>query len=45
MRIMTENKGGVKGVKGATIQWELGKGIPIKVEHVKPSKQTLDKIL
>lgn len=33
--------GEVDGVSGATINWEEGKGIPIQVEHLDPSKQAL----
>ncbi|MDT0688056.1 Gfo/Idh/MocA family protein [Autumnicola psychrophila] len=31
----------IDGVSGATIPWEMGKGIPIKVAHANPSKQAL----
>lgn len=31
----------VDGVSGATVQWEKGKGIPIKVNHADPSRQAL----
>ncbi|MCG9970964.1 Gfo/Idh/MocA family protein [Christiangramia crocea] len=34
-------KGEVDGVSGATIPWEEGKGIPIQVDHLNPSKQAL----
>lgn len=33
--------GEVDGVSGATVNWEQGKGIPIDVEHLDPSKQAL----
>ncbi|SFN90120.1 Gfo/Idh/MocA family protein [Salegentibacter flavus] len=33
--------GEVDGVSGATISWEQGKGIPIKINHNDPSKQAL----
>lgn len=33
--------GEVDGVSGATIPWEDGKGIPIKVDHEDPSRQAL----
>ena len=33
--------GNVDGVAGATVKWEEGKGIPIKVEHTDPSTQAL----
>ena len=33
--------GEVDGVSGATVNWEEGKGIPIKAEHLDPSKQAL----
>ena len=33
--------GNVDGVAGATVKWEEGKGIPIKVEHADPSTQAL----
>lgn len=33
--------GDVDGVSGATVSWEEGKGIPIKVNHLEPSRQAL----
>lgn len=33
--------GDVDGVSGATLNWKEGKGIPIILEHVDPSKQAL----
>ncbi|UXX79819.1 Gfo/Idh/MocA family oxidoreductase [Reichenbachiella carrageenanivorans] len=33
--------GDLDGVSGATVSWDEGKGIPIKVEHIEPSKQAL----
>ncbi|ADF53310.1 putative hydrogenase [Zunongwangia profunda SM-A87] len=33
--------GEVDGVSGATMQWEKGKGMPIKIEHTHSSKQAL----
>lgn len=33
--------GEVDGVSGATIGWDEGKGIPIKVEHTEPTQQAL----
>lgn len=36
-----KEKGIVDGVSGATVEWDEGKGIPIKVEHPDPSRQAL----
>lgn len=33
--------GDLDGVSGATLSWEEGKGIPIKTEHLDPSKQAI----
>ena len=33
--------GEVDGVSGATLNWDQGKGIPVKVDHADPSKQAL----
>ncbi|MCL6274522.1 Gfo/Idh/MocA family oxidoreductase [Muricauda sp. 2012CJ35-5] len=33
--------GEVDGVSGATVNWVKGKGIPLEVEHLDPSKQAL----
>jgi len=37
----TRELGEVDGVSGATMKWDQDKGIPIKVEHLDPSKQVL----
>lgn len=34
--------GNVDGVAGATVQWEKGKGIPLKLAHTDPSTQALE---
>ena len=36
-----KEKGYVDGVAGATIPWEQGKGIPIKVEHTEATEQAM----
>ncbi|MEP3389582.1 MAG: Gfo/Idh/MocA family oxidoreductase [Reichenbachiella sp.] len=38
---LNKKMGDLDGVSGATVSWEEGKGIPIKVEHIEPSKQAL----
>ncbi len=40
---LEENKqlGEVDGVSGATLEWDEHKGIPIKMEHLDPTKQAL----
>ncbi len=40
---LEENKqlGEVDGVSGATLEWDEHKGIPIKMEHLNPTKQAL----
>lgn len=40
---LEENKqlGEVDGVSGATLEWDEQKGIPIKMEHLDPTKQAL----
>ncbi|MEP2026913.1 MAG: Gfo/Idh/MocA family oxidoreductase [Reichenbachiella sp.] len=38
---LNKKLGDLDGVSGATVSWEEGKGIPIKVEHIEPSKQAL----
>lgn len=36
-----KQKGELDGVSGATLNWEAGKGIPVDLSHVDPSKQAL----
>ena len=38
----TKEFGDVDGVSGATTNWEKGKGIPIKFEHIDPTRQALE---
>ncbi|MEP4948877.1 MAG: Gfo/Idh/MocA family oxidoreductase, partial [Flavobacteriaceae bacterium] len=38
---VNKKMGEVDGVSGATIGWDEGKGIPIKVEHTEPTEQAL----
>ena len=38
----TKEFGDLDGVSGATTNWEKGKGIPIKFEHIDPTRQALE---
>ncbi|WP_421897594.1 Gfo/Idh/MocA family protein [Marinoscillum sp.] len=38
---LNKEVGDVDGVSGATVSWDEGKGIPIHVDHIEPSKQAL----
>ncbi|MFH6985884.1 Gfo/Idh/MocA family protein [Marinoscillum luteum] len=38
---LNKELGEVDGVSGATVSWDEGKGIPIVVDHIEPSKQAL----
>lgn len=38
---LNKKLGDVDGVSGATVSWEKGKGIPIVLDHIEPSKQAL----